>query len=133
MIWDMGVSPSRRPRRRPSLGQPAMLYPNEYVWLVFVSAMDIICTWIIIRNYEGREANPIAQLYIDLYGPTGLIIFKFCIVIFVVLLCEWVGHIKERTGRILARASVIVSAIPLLVSMYLVLSNIGKIVSGEGF
>jgi uncharacterized membrane protein len=128
----MGESPNPRPRRF-SLGQPAMLFPNEYVWLVFVSAMDIIFTWIIIRNYDGTEANPIAQLYIDLHGPTGLIIYKFCIVIFVVLLCEWVGHLKERTGRRLARASVIISAIPLLVSVYVVSSNIGKIVSGEGF
>ncbi len=110
-----------------------MLFPNEYVWLVFVSTMDIIFTWIIIRNYEGRETNPVAQLYIDLYGPTGLIIFKFCIVIFVVLLCEWVGHMKEATGRRLARASVIISALPLLVSVYLVLSNLRMIIGGEGF
>ena len=112
------------------LSMPPMRYPNEYVWLVFVSAMDIIFTWIFLRNFEGSEANPIANLYLQLYGKTGLIIFKFGIVVLVVVTCEVVGRSKDKTGRRLARIGVLISAVPLLVSFFLIMKLLLEYLTG---
>ena len=109
-----------------------MLFPSEYVWLVFVSTMDIIFTWIIISRYEGHEANPLADFYIRTYGSAGLIFFKFCIVILVVGICEIVGRQQEHTGRRLARASVAISSVPMIVSIFVVIDNWDAIMRNLG-
>ena len=101
-----------------------MRYPNEYVWLVFVSAMDLIMTWIILKRYGGYEANQVADFVITRFGSTGLVLFKFTIVMFVIIVCEIVGRQNESRGRWLARVGVGISALPLGVSLFIVLRNL---------
>ncbi len=122
--YDAAMGGVRRDQsNRPTfLGLPPVRYPNEYVWLVFVSAMDIIFTLIFLSNFDGNEANPIADLYLQLHGKTGLIVFKFGIIVLVVVACEVVGRSKDRTGRRLARIGVGISALPLLVSFFLMMN-----------
>jgi len=94
-------------------GAPPMLYPNHYVWFVFVSSLDVILTWVIVL-LGGAEANPIADAVLQHAGLNGMVAFKFCIVIFVVIMCEWVGKREPRTGFKLAEWSVAISAIPIV-------------------
>ena len=101
-----------------------MRYPNEYVWLVFISAMDLIMTWIILKRYGGYEANQVADFVITRFGSTGLVLFKFTIVMFVIIVCEIVGRQNESRGRWLARVGVGISALPLGVSLFIVLRNL---------
>ena len=119
----MGTTRRDNPDRLGFLRVP-MRYPNEYVWLVFVSAMDLIMTWIILKRYGGYEANQVADFVITRFGSTGLVLFKFAIVMFVILICEIVGRQNESRGRWLARVGVGISALPLGVSLFIVLRNL---------
>ena len=109
---------------RPGFLRVPMRYPNEYVWLVFISVIDLIATWIIIVKYDGYEANPLANLIISRFGSTGLVLFKVAIFLFVIFVCEIVGRKSESRGRWLARLGVGISAIPLSVSLFIVLRNL---------
>ena len=91
-------------------------YPNEYVWLVFVAAMDIMLTWLVL-SLGGAEVNPIANLVLVLGGFPAMVLFKFAAIVLVVLICEFIGARQERTGRNLARAAVGISAIPIVLAM----------------
>lgn len=119
----MGTAHRDNPNRPGFINVP-MRYPNEYVWLVFVSAMDLIMTWIILVHHGGYESNPIADFMIIRFGSTGLILFKFAIVMFVIIICEIVGRHSEGRGRWLARVGVGISAVPLSVSLFIVLRNL---------
>lgn len=123
------------------LSVPDMRYPNEYVWLVFVSCMDLSLTWLILEGLEGEEANPVARFILEglrgeranpfdnslisLVGYTGLILFKFALILFVILVCEIVGRrINDHAGRRLVRFGVAISAIPMFVSFYLLITEL---------
>lgn len=93
-----------------------MRYPSSYVWLVFVSAMDVMLTWSILSR-GGTEVNPIASMVIDMWGLPGAIAFKFALMIFVILVCEASGRKTDQVGRWLAYAAVAISAIPVAYSI----------------
>ncbi len=102
--------PVQASSRKSRLRTP-VLYPNVYVWLVFVSAMDIIMTRIVL-GFGGREVNPIALLAIKGGGLWGLILFKFVIIAGVIGLCEIIGRHKYMTGKRLSIFGVVISAVP---------------------
>ena len=54
-----------------------VLYPDRYVWYVFVSAMDIMVTVMVLIHLRMQEANTFAQWSIDHFGTWGLIGLKF--------------------------------------------------------
>ena len=93
------------------MGQPEVALPNYYTWLVFVSAMDIMMTWTIL-HLGGSEANPVADAVILRWGLGGMIAFKFAIVVFFVVMCEWVARKRRETGRVLASCGIMISAFP---------------------
>lgn len=99
------------PEQRWSLRPSPMLYPNEYVWFVFVSSLDIMFTWTILGK-GGTEVNPVAREVISYWGLNGAIAFKFSLTLFVIIACEVVGRALPVRGLILARVAVLVSAIP---------------------
>ena len=102
--------------------QSQALYPNAYVWLVFVSAMDIIMTRIVLA-FGGSEVNPVALLAIKGGGLWGLIAFKFIIIALVIILCEIIGRHKYITGKRLSIFGVVVSAMPGAWAFVLLLTN----------
>lgn len=95
-------------------------YPREYGWLILVSTLDLVMTWLIIAVEEGREANPIANSVLTYWGYWGLITYKFTLMIFVVVVCEVVGRVRDRLARNLARFGVVTSAIPFFLAVYLI-------------
>ncbi|MHC5025501.1 MAG: DUF5658 family protein [Planctomycetota bacterium] len=94
------------------LSMPAMLFPNGYVWFVFVSSLDIMMTWAILTKRNGVEVNPVARMVIEEWGLTGAIVFKFSLMLFVILICEIVGRARYATGRRLVIAAVGISSFP---------------------
>ncbi|QQE11099.1 hypothetical protein JD969_16590 [Planctomycetota bacterium] len=103
------------------MGQPDVAYPNYYVWLVLVSSLDIMMTWIILF-VGGSEANPIAESVINMWGLGGMIAFKFALVIFFIVMCEWISRKKKETGRLLASCGIMISAFPsILAAGYLII------------
>jgi hypothetical protein len=103
------------------LSVPHMRYPNTYVWLVLVSALDIFLTLIVIYIWHGYEVNPIVAAIISHLGFHWAIVFKLAIVVLVIIVCEVVGRKSDRTGRRLAVASVIVSTLPVAYTFALLL------------
>jgi hypothetical protein len=100
-----------------AIGRTSVLYPNAYVWFVFVSSMDVMLTWKILER-DGTEINPIARAWIDQWGLPGAIIFKFSIMISVIGICEFVGR-TGRSMRWLAVLAVVISSLPVLYSLAL--------------
>jgi len=113
--------PGQEPTSKSNLLGP-VLYPNAYVWLVFVSAMDVIMTRIVLA-FGGSEVNPVALLAIKGGGLWGLIVFKFAIIAGVIVLCEFIGRHKYGTGRWLSIFGVVISALPSLWAFVLLLTR----------
>jgi hypothetical protein len=95
-----------------------MHFQNAYVWLVFVSSLDIMLTWKILDR-GGLEVNPVAKLVIDTWGMHGAIAFKFALMLWVIIACEILGRLKPSAGRFLASVAVIISASPVVWSLCL--------------
>lgn len=93
-------------------GKVGVLHPNLYLWLVFFGAMDVILTRVILF-FGGIEVNPLANEVIKAFGVPGMSVFKFSIIAMVILICEYIGRIRPRTGRGLAFVSVMISMAPI--------------------
>ncbi len=95
----------------------AMKRPVLYPWLslafVFVSALDLLLTWVILHN-GGVEVNWVANAVIQQAGRWGLAVFKFLLVAFIVVMCDFVGRRRWETGRRLTQAGIVVTAIPVI-------------------
>lgn len=93
-----------------------MLYQTAYKWFVLLSAVDIILTWFILL-LGGTEVNALADAVIARTGLKGILIYKFCLVTIVVLICEVVGRRRPRLGRNLVRGAVIITSLPIIASI----------------
>jgi hypothetical protein len=93
------------------------------VWLVFVSSLDIMLTWAILRR-GGEEVNPVAKLVIEMWGLHGAIGFKFALMLFVIISCEVIGRRSDAAGRRLAIAAVAISAFPVVWSLGLLFDHL---------
>lgn len=102
-----------------------MRYPNSYAWLLLLSSMDIMLTWVILL-FGGSEVNPLARQIIDLFGLPGMIIYKFVLIVFFITICEIVGTLRDSTGWLLSKFSVMIACVPVVWAMYLLARhNIG--------
>ncbi len=98
--------------KTPGFFRRHVLYPTQYTWFVFVSAVDLMFTWLILSPaIGGREVNSLANTIIQRYGLAGLATYKFALVAFVVLMCEVIGRSRPRMGRGLAGWAVALPAI----------------------
>src|SRR5260221_1172257 len=104
------------PRRR------GMLYENTYVWLIFVSCMDIMMTWVVLWH-GGREVNVLARVILSHFGLPGMVIFKLGIVLGVVGMCEMIGRRNLETGRKVAKGAVLLSAVPVAGAVMLLVAQ----------
>lgn len=108
-------------RRRDVLFRPA-LYPSTYAWYVFVNALDVMFTWIVL-HFGGDEANAIARYVLYRWDLPGLVLFKFTLVTVVVLICEYVGRRERRTGLLLARWGVAITCVPVAAAIVQLLAH----------
>ena len=97
-------------------GQPHMLFQDHYVWFVLLASLDIMLTWVVL-TLGGQEVNVLADSILQHRGLPGLIVYKFALVVFVVVMCEQVGRKRRKTGRSLAEWSIAISTIPLVVAL----------------
>jgi hypothetical protein len=127
----------RQPADTPLPGEPrrffllrAAVFPQHYVSFVFVSSLDIMFTWFILRyggEERAREVNPVADGVIASWGLPGLVVFKFMCVILVVLVCEIVGRLRPKTGLRLAWLAVLLAAYPVLIGALHVLTILREV------
>jgi Domain of unknown function (DUF5658) len=95
---------------------PEMLFQDAYVWFVLVSVLDLMLTWIILL-LGGSEVNVIADAVIKHTGAAGMVMYKLCLTMFVIVMCEVIGRRRRPAGLKLAEWSVAVSAIPVVLSL----------------
>ncbi|MBL9119939.1 MAG: hypothetical protein JNL80_08500 [Phycisphaerae bacterium] len=100
-----------------------MRYQSAYVWLIFFSSLDIMLTWAILRR-GGEEVNPVAKHVISMWGLHGAIVFKFALMLFVIVSCEVIGRQRDRAGRRLAYLAVGIAAFPVVYSFALLVDHI---------
>lgn len=120
------MTPERESKLEAGAGVPAprrgLRYPNHYAWYILAASLDVMVTTAIIHHFEGWEANHLANHLIERFGLWGLIGLKYATVVFVVLVCEYVGRINDRKGRALAVLAIVISALPVglgLLQVYL--------------
>lgn len=118
------------------LSSPPMLFQNAYVWIVFLSSMDVMLTYVILR-LGGREVNPVAMYVIKFWddlmhlGMAGATVFKFALVVFTIVICEIVGRRSLRKGRRLARVLIVISTVPVVWSLALLFMNRASLVIND--
>lgn len=88
-----------------------VLFPAAYTWFVFLAAMDVMMTWIVLW-VGGREANVLAHWVLNRWDLPGMAAFKFMLVIGVVWVCEVVGRRNLELGRSLAYWAVALNVVP---------------------
>ena len=93
-----------------------LLYPGVYLWYVVLASSDIILTWIIL-SLGGREENALANWIFEHGGLVGAVVFKFAMVVLVVIICEFVGRHRDKTGRRVAEWAIALTAIPVVVAI----------------
>jgi len=93
----------------------AARYPQAYVWFVFVSALDLMMTWVVLY-FGGREVNVLADYILDRWALTGMVVYKFALVILVIFICEIVGHYRPRLGRRLSIFAVVITLVPVIIA-----------------
>jgi hypothetical protein len=104
------------PQVPPFLSLPGLRFQEEYVWLLFLASLDVMLTWYILEKKDGEEVNPIARIVIEAWGLWGAIAFKFSLVLFVIVACEWVVRRRIRSAVFLVWFSLVVSVSPVLYS-----------------
>jgi len=104
------------------LDLPEMRFQEHYVWLIFVGSLDIMLTWVILRN-GGEEVNPVARLVIDAWGLNGAIAFKFALMLFVIVSCEVIARVRPLTATVLIWFGVLISAFPPVWSVGLLIQH----------
>jgi hypothetical protein len=95
-----------------------VLYPTQYVWFVFFSAMDVMMTWIVLWR-GGREVNHWANVILQRWDLTGLVIFRFALVILIILICETIGRRHRTAGKNLATAAIAITCLPVALAFVL--------------
>ena len=115
------MEPPARPKALALL--QAARYPQLYVWFIFVSALDLMLTWVVLY-FGGREVNLLADFILDRWALTGMVIYKFVLVVVVIFICEIVGHYRIKLGRNLARFAVAITFLPVIVAFIHLLAAI---------
>lgn len=113
---------AKHPPERRWLGSPLPL-DTETTRFVLVSALDVIVTWLLIRQPDFTEANPIALFFINHWGVKGMVWFKFGLVAFVCVLTQVIARRKPETARRLMNFAALVAGAVVLYSLTLYLRH----------
>jgi len=120
-VESASVNISNQEPERGRSWRDALLYPYAYLLYILLSSLDIIFTWTILRA-GGRELNVIADWVIRNYDRVGVVVYKFALLVIVVLICETVGRRNPTMGQRLAYWAVALTAFPVVVGLVHLLS-----------
>ncbi|MEE3001877.1 MAG: DUF5658 family protein [Planctomycetota bacterium] len=95
-------------------------HPNLYLWLIFVSALDVILTRVVLF-FGGKEINPVADFVLLNWGRLGMSLFKFMIIGFVIIVCEYLATRNATVSRRLAIVSIMISLVPVVWSCIIII------------
>jgi len=75
-----------------------LVLEEETAVFILVNFADVVLTAISFY-YGGAEVNPLADSIIDRFGLQGLAFYKFALVTFVILTCQYVYRTHPKTAR----------------------------------
>lgn len=85
---------------------------NETLWFVFVSALDIFFTYLLVGYFNFRESNPVAEYILNHWGMRGVVYFKMSTVAVVAVIAQIIAPKSMITARrLLQFATLIVGAV----------------------
>ena len=93
-------------------------FPNLYTWFVFLSAMDVMLTWIVL-HFGGVEVNHMANWFLHHWGLWGMIALKFTVVVVILILCEFLARRDRAMARRIAVWAVVLNALPVITAVVL--------------
>ncbi len=76
---------------------PALQYAAAYLWFVIASALDLIVTGLIL-HVGGAELNGLANMILATGGMAAMIVYKFCLVVLIVIVNEQIGRLRYGTA-----------------------------------
>ena len=88
---------------------------------MFFAGMDVMLTWYILERHGGEEVNPVAKQVIDSWGLWGAIGFKFSLLLFVIIACEWIARESFKVAKFLVWFALTISSFPVLYSTTLLI------------
>ncbi len=116
-------SPSGLPVSQPHPLMRPMHAERELKAFIFVSALDIFATYVLLRIGGFTESNPIAAFFLFRWGIKGLVFFKLGMVAFVCILAHIISLQRPQTAlRLLQFATLVVGGV-VLYSVYLFLKS----------
>lgn len=98
-----------------------LMFPGLYLLFVTLAALDVVFTWWVLCS-GGVELNPLAAWVIEVGGSVATVIYKFGLVLGVVLLCERIGRQDPVLARWVAGGAVALTALPVSVGAQALLS-----------
>lgn len=120
---------------------PSVLYPRAYLWFVFLAALDVLLTYLILSpvfsselafynssevqlvpglvryQEQGAELNLLADWVIRKHDVPGMVAYKFGLAVLILCVCEAVGRRRAEVGRRLSEWIVGISAVPVIVAL----------------
>ncbi len=96
---------------------------DELKWFVFVSALDIFATYVLLRDGNFVESNPIAQFFFNGWGIKGMIYFKLGMVALICTIAHVVSLQKPLWSQRLLQFATIVVAIVVAYSVLLLVRH----------
>lgn len=92
---------------------------RELMAFIFVSALDIFATYILLRIGGFTESNPVAAFFLFRWGVKGLVYFKLTMVACVCIIAHVISLQRPQTAlRLLQFATLVVGGV-VLYSVYL--------------
>lgn len=103
-------------------------FENEITLYIFVSALDVFMTYILMRSGTFKEGNPIARYFFDRWGMKGMIYFKFGMVAFVIVLAQIIATKRPKAAHMLLKFATLVVGGVVVYSLFLFLRHIVGVV-----
>lgn len=75
-----------------------LVLEEETAVFILVNFADLVLTAITFF-YGGAEVNLLARSVLERFGLRGMVVFKFTLVTFVILVCQYVYHSHPKTAR----------------------------------
>jgi hypothetical protein len=97
----------------------------ETTRFIFVSVLDFVLTYLLIRQSGFTEGNPIARYFLYGWGVRGMLYFKMAMVAFIAVLVQIIAAYRPETAhRLMNLATLVVTGV-VLYSTTLLLRSYG--------
>ncbi len=98
---------------------------NETVWFLLVSALDVFMTYLLIRQPNFTEGNPVAAYFLNHWGVKGMVYYKFFMVAFITVIAQIIARSRtDIAARLLQFATIVVGGV-VVYSLVLYLRHVG--------